>query len=69
MERWFFLRPLPAAPLFWAILLTQFLSILLCAFVWLVEPLSLELIAWILGYDLAWMFLLGAARQITENVF
>ena len=66
-ERWFFLRPFPAAPLFWAILFTQILAILMCAFGWLVEPISWTLIAWIWGYNLAWMFLLGAVRLITER--
>jgi H+-transporting ATPase len=31
-ERWFFLPPFPAAPLFIAILLTQILAVLMCAF-------------------------------------
>jgi H+-transporting ATPase len=66
-ERWFFLRPFPAAPLFWAILLTQILAILMCALGWLVEPISWQLIAWIWGYNLVWMFLLGAIRLITER--
>ena len=66
-ERWFFLRPFPAAPLFLAILFTQILAILMCAFGWLVEPISWQLIAWIWAYNLAWMFLLGAVRLITER--
>ena len=66
-ERWFFLPPFPAAPLFWAILLTQILAILMCGLGWLVEPVSWKLIAWIWGYNLAWMFLLGAIRLITER--
>jgi len=66
-ERWFFLRPFPAVPLYLAILFTQILAILMCAFGWLVEPISLKLIAWIWGYNLVWMFLLGAIRLITER--
>jgi H+-transporting ATPase len=66
-ERWFFLRPFPAAPLFLAILFTQILAILMCAFGWLVEPISWQLIAWIWAYNLAWMFLLGAVRMIAER--
>jgi H+-transporting ATPase len=58
-ERWFFMRPFPAAPLF--------LAILMCALGWLVEPISWTLIAWIWAYNLAWMFLLGAVRLITER--
>jgi H+-transporting ATPase len=39
----------------------------MCAFGWLVEPISLTLIAWIWGYNLVWMFLLCAIRLITER--
>jgi H+-transporting ATPase len=66
-EHWFFLRPFPAAPLFWAILVTQILAILMCALGWLVESISWQLIAWVCAYSLAWMFLLGAVRLITER--
>jgi H+-transporting ATPase len=66
-ERWFFLRPFPAAPLFLTILLTQVLAVLMCAFGWLVEPISWTLIAWIWGYNIVWMFLLCAVRLITER--
>ena len=51
-ERWFFLRPFPAAPLFLAILFTQILAVLMCALGWLVEPISWTLIAWIWAYNL-----------------
>jgi len=67
-ERWFFLRPFPAAPLFLAILLTQILAVLMCGFGWLVEPISWKLIAWIWGYNLVWMFLLSPVRRITESL-
>ena len=66
-ERWFFLRPFPAAPLFLAILFTQILAVLMCALGWLVEPISWTLIAWIWAYNLVWMFLLGAVRLETER--
>jgi H+-transporting ATPase len=66
-ERWFFLRPFPAAPLFLAILFTQILAILMCSFGWLVEPISWALIGWIWAYNLAWMFLLGVVRRMTER--
>jgi len=66
-ERWFFMRPFPAAPLFLAILFTQILAVLMCAFGWLVEPISWTLIAWIWAYNIAWMFLLCAVRLITER--
>ncbi|MFA5924268.1 MAG: plasma-membrane proton-efflux P-type ATPase [Methylococcaceae bacterium] len=66
-ERWFFLRPFPAAPLFLAILFTQILAVLMCALGWLVEPISWTLIAWIWAYNLVWMFLLGDVRLVTER--
>jgi hypothetical protein len=66
-EHWFFLRPFPAAPLFLAILFTQILAILMCAFGWLVEAISWTLIAWIWTYNIIWMFLLCAVRLITER--
>jgi H+-transporting ATPase len=66
-ERWFFLRPFPAAPLFLAILFTQILAVLMCALGWLVEPISWTLISWIWAYNLVWMFLLGAVRLVTER--
>ncbi|MDD2738767.1 MAG: HAD-IC family P-type ATPase, partial [Methylomonas lenta] len=66
-ERWFFLRPFPAAPLFLAILFTQILAILMCSFGWLVEPISWTLIGWIWAYNLVWMFLLGVVRRMTER--
>jgi hypothetical protein len=31
-ERWFFLPPFPAPPLFFAILLTQIVAVLMCGF-------------------------------------
>ncbi|OQK18536.1 metal-transporting ATPase [Methyloprofundus sedimenti] len=66
-ERWFFLRPFPAAPLFLTILFTQILAVLMCRFGWLVDPISWMLIGWIWAYNLVWMFLLGAVRLITER--
>jgi H+-transporting ATPase len=67
-ERWFLRPPFPAALLFVAIVLTQIVAILMSAFGWLVEPISLRLIAWVWSYDLAWMFLLGVIRLIADAV-
>lgn len=67
-ERWFFLRPFPAMPLFLAILCTQILAILMCALGWLVEPVSWTIIGWTWGYNIVCMFLLGAVRLITERL-
>jgi hypothetical protein len=34
---------------------------------WLVSPISWTLIAAVWGYNLAWMFVLGAVRLVTER--
>lgn len=66
-ERWFFMRPFPAAPLFWAIVATQLVAIMMCAYGWLVEPISWALIAGVWAYNLVWMFVMGGVRLITER--
>lgn len=66
-ERWFFLPPYPAAALFWAIVSTQLVAVLLCAAGWLVAPISWALIGAVWAYDLAWMLVLGGARLVTER--
>ena len=66
-ERWFFLPPFPAAPLFVAILLTQGIAVLMCGLGLLVPAIPWSLIGWIWAYNIAWMFVLGAARLITER--
>ena len=66
-ERWFFLPPFPAAPLFVAILLTQIVALLMCAFGWLVPSIPWTLIGWVWVYNIAWMFVLGGVRLITER--
>jgi H+-transporting ATPase len=66
-ERWFFRPPFPAAPLFIAIVLTQILAVLMCAFGWLVPSISWQAIGWVWAYNLAWMFILGGVRLLTER--
>lgn len=65
-HRWFFMPPFPAAPLFWAIVLTQLVAIAMCAEGWLVAPISWNLIGAVWGYNIFWMFLMGAVRKATE---
>jgi H+-transporting ATPase len=65
--RWFFLPPFPAAPLFWAIVLTQVVAVAMCAAGWLVEPISWTMIAGVWIYNIAWMFVMGGVRQVTER--
>jgi H+-transporting ATPase len=66
-ERWFFLPPFPAAALFTAILLTQILAVLMCGFGWLVPSIPWSLIGWVWVYNIAWMFVLGGVRLLTER--
>jgi len=66
-ERWFFLPPFPAAPLVVAILLTQIVAALMCGFGWLVPSIPWSLIGWVWVYNIAWMFVLGGVRLITER--
>ena len=66
-ERWFFLPPFPAAPLFWAILATQALAVAMCAFGWLVHPISWAAIGLVWAYNLVWMVVMGAVRIAAEK--
>ncbi len=66
-ERWFFQPPFPAAPLFWAIMATQALAVVMCAAGWLVQPISWTLIGFALAYCIVWMFLMGGIRIATER--
>ncbi len=66
-ERWFFQPPFPAPPLLAAIFVTQLLAVLMCAFGWLVPPISWTAIGWVWLYNLAWVVVLGAIRLVTEK--
>lgn len=66
-ERWFFLPPYPAVPLVVAIFLTQVVAVLMCGFGWLVPPIPWSLIGWVWVYNIAWMFVLGGVRLLTER--
>jgi H+-transporting ATPase len=66
-ERWFFLPPFPAATLVIAIVITQVVAVLMCAFGWLVPAIPWTLIGWVWAYNLAWMLVLGAVRLIAET--
>ncbi len=66
-ERWFFLPPFPAAPLFWAIVASQVVAVVMCAYGWLFPSISWLLIGWVWAYNVAWMSVLGGVRQITQR--
>ena len=67
-ERWFFLPPFPAWPLFSAILATQVVAALMCAFGWLVPAISWQTIGAVWAYNVGWMVVLGAVRLVTERM-
>jgi H+-transporting ATPase len=66
-ERWFLMPPFPAVPLLVAIFFTQILAVLMCAFGWLVPSIPWTLIGWVWVYNIAWMFVLGGVRLLTER--
>jgi len=66
-ERWFFLPPFPAAVLVLAILVTQVIAVLMCAFGWLVPQIPWPVIGWVWAYNIAWMFVLGVVRLSAER--
>ena len=62
-EGWFLKPPYPAAILVGAIVATQLLAVVLCAFGILVPAISWSLIGWVWLYNIMWIFLLGGVRQ------
>jgi H+-transporting ATPase len=66
-ERWFFQPPFPAPLLFFAIVVTQVIAVLMCGYGWLVPPIPWEVIGWVWVYNIAWMFVLGAVRLVAEK--
>lgn len=65
-QRWFFLPPFPASPLVLALLSTQVLAMLMCAFGWFVPAISWAAIGLVIAYCFVWMFVLSALRIATE---
>ena len=51
----FWRRPYPSGRLFWAIVATQVLAVLICGFGWLVAKLSWTIIGLVWAYNLPWM--------------
>jgi len=67
-ETWFLKPPYPAPILLAAILATQLLAVVMCAFGLLMPAISWSLIGWIWLYNIMWMFLLGGVRLLTERL-
>jgi H+-transporting ATPase len=47
--------------------LTQILAMLMCGFGWLVPSIPWTLIGWVWLYNIAWMFVLGGVRLLSER--
>ncbi|MBW2353883.1 MAG: hypothetical protein JRF51_11755 [Deltaproteobacteria bacterium] len=67
-----FTRPFPSWPLFSAIVGTQGLAVLMCAWGWLVPPLPWALIGLVWAYNFVWMFIqdlvkMGVYRLIEDR--
>jgi len=54
-------------PLVVAILLTQVVAVLMCGLGWLIPSIPWVLIGWVWIYNIAWMFVLGGVRLLTER--
>jgi len=61
-KSWFWKKPHPSRPLFFAIVGTQILAVLLCGFGLLVPQLPVHIIALVWLYNLAWMLVQDAAK-------
>ncbi|WP_035463574.1 plasma-membrane proton-efflux P-type ATPase [Ligilactobacillus ceti] len=66
-SKWFFEKPYPSSILFWSIMATQVVAILMCYFGWLVPAISITTIVVVWGYNLIWMFVLGFVRIASEK--
>lgn len=67
-KRMFFLPPFPSGILFWAIIGTQLLAVLMCGFGWLVPTLPWKLILVVWLYNFGWMFIQDIAKKITYAI-
>ena len=56
-KKFFFMPPFPSWPLFIAVVGTQILAVLMCAFGWLVPPVPWALIGIVWAYNIVWIFI------------
>ena len=61
-QRSFWRSPYPNAKLFWAIVATQIVAVLMCGFGWLVPALDWSIIGWVWVYNLVWMVVLDLVK-------
>ncbi|MFA0812527.1 plasma-membrane proton-efflux P-type ATPase [Microbulbifer epialgicus] len=60
----FYTRPLPALKLFFAIVGTQILTVLMCGFGWLVPAIPWHIIGLVWLYMILWMFILDLVKKL-----
>ena len=58
----FWQKPYPSAPLFWAVVATQAVGVLLAGFGWLMPAISWSLIGIVWAYDIAWMLIMDVVK-------
>src|SRR5262249_8272491 len=66
-QRCSFPPPFPALALFGAMVLPQLLAVVMCGLGCLVPPIPWTLIGWVWLYNIAWMFVLGGVRLLSER--
>ncbi|MCP5426539.1 MAG: plasma-membrane proton-efflux P-type ATPase [Gammaproteobacteria bacterium] len=64
----FWARPYPSWPLLAAVIGTQILGVLMCAFGWLAPTLPWHLIGWVWVYNLLWMVVQDGAKWATYRL-
>jgi H+-transporting ATPase len=64
----FWKPPYPNARLFWAIVATQIVAVLMCGFGWLVPQLSWRTIGIVWVYNLVWMAVLDVVKLVVYRV-
>ena len=64
----FWMRPFPNAKLFWAIVATQIVAVLMCGFGVLVPQLAWMTIVWVWCYNLVWMVFQDVIKMVLYRV-
>jgi H+-transporting ATPase len=61
-EKSFWRPPYPNAKLFWAIVATQVVAVVMCGFGWMVPALDWSIVGWVWVYNLVWMVALDLVK-------
>ncbi|MGI9280632.1 MAG: hypothetical protein ACR2PX_13570, partial [Endozoicomonas sp.] len=67
-DNWFWMKPWPSPKLFLAIVLTQIVAVMICAFGVLMPAISFELVGIVWLYAIVWMFILNGVRKVLKRV-